>query len=251
MELQEFTVSNIRIKMAKTPEEKMQVYKLRYKSLILDYDKDKASVDGLDKDEYDETCDYIIAIDTNTKEIVGTYRLIRKEHVAKVGIFLTEKEFNIDNIKGKDYDILEIGRAVVKEEYRNGVVIGLLWKAVIRYALAVKVKFLFGMASFHGINPNLYKHSFSCLYYNHLSSPEIRTFARANSRCDLALLPENETDLAMAKKEMPPLVKGYLNLWATIGEGAYIDVAFKSIDVLILLEIGKINPRYLKRYLED
>jgi len=50
---------------------------------------------------------------------------------------------------------------------------------------------------------------------------------------------------------MPPLIKGYINLWATIGEGAYIDHSFKSIDVLILLEIDKINPRYLQRYLED
>lgn len=251
MELQEFTISNIRIKLAKTVEEKTQAYKLRYRSLILDYDKDKVSVDGLDKDEYDDACDHLIAIDINTQEIVGTYRLIRKEHVAKTGMFLTEKEFNIDNIKGKDYDILEIGRAVVKEEYRNGMVIGLLWKAVIRYALAVKVRFLFGTASFHGTDPNLYKHSFSCLHYNHLSNPEIRTFARANSRCNLDLLLEKDTDLTIAKKEMPPLVKGYLNIWATIGEGAYIDIFFKSIDVLILLEIDKINPRYLKRYLEN
>lgn len=251
MQLQEFTVNNIKIKMANTVEEKMQVYRLRYKSLILDYDKGKKEIDGIDKDEYDEFCEYIIAIDTDVDEIVGTYRLIRKEHAQKVGTFLTEKEFNIDNLKNKNFDILEIGRAVVKEEYRSGLVIGLLWKAVIRYALALKIKYLFGTASFHGTDPINYQHSLSSLYYNHLSSLETRTFARENSRCNLQQLSINDIDWDKAKKEMPPLVKGYINLWATIGEGAYIDDAFKSIDVLILLETDKINPRYLRRYLED
>jgi putative hemolysin len=53
----------------------------------------------------------------------------------------------------------------------------------------------------------------------------------------------------MVKKEMPPLVKGYINLGATIGDGVYIDKQFNSCDVLIVLVIKDINPRYLKRYL--
>ncbi len=251
MQIQEFTVSNIKIKMATTVEEKMKVYNLRYKSLILDYDKGKEGPKEIDKDEYDNYCDYIVAIDTNTNEVVGTYRLIRKEHAQKVGMFFTEKEFNIDNLKNKNCDILEIGRAVVKEEYRDGLVIGLLWKAVIRYALSLQVKYLFGTASFHGTDPTLYQHSLSSLYYNHISALDKRTFAREDSRCDLQQLSIADVDPNRAKKEMPPLVKGYINLWATIGEGAYIDHSFKSIDVLILLEMDKINPRYLRRYLED
>lgn len=251
MKLREIAVNNIKIKMAETAEEKRQIYRLRYKSLILDYDKDKQEIEGFDKDEYDDFCDYIVAIDMNTNEVVGTYRLIRKEHAEKVGIFLTEKEFNMDNLKNKNCDILEIGRAVVKEEYRSGLVIGLLWKAVIRYALTLKVKFLFGTASFHGTDPSIYQHSLSSLYYNHLSPPETRTFAREKSRCSLQQLTEIDIDYRQVKKEMPPLVKGYINLWATIGEGAYIDTFFKSIDVFILLEIDRINPRYLQRYLED
>ncbi|HRT68718.1 MAG TPA: GNAT family N-acyltransferase [Bacilli bacterium] len=250
MKLQEFTVNNIKIKVA-TTDEKTQIYSLRYKSLILDYDKSKKESEGLDKDDYDDFCDYIVAIDMNTNEVVGTYRLIRKEHAQKAGMFSTEKEFNIDNLKNKNCDILEIGRAVVKEEYRDGLVIGLLWKAVIRYALLFKIKYLFGTASFHGTDPKLYQHSLSSLYYNHLSPPDKRAFARKDSRCDLQQLPITEVDPFLVKKEMPPLIKGYINLWATIGEGAYIDHSFKSIDVLILLEIDKINPRYLQRYLED
>lgn len=248
---QEFSVNNILIKIAETEEEKQQVYRLRYQDLILDYNKSKVNNLEIDRDDYDNYCDYLIAVDTDIDEVVGTYRLIRREHAQKVGQFLTEGEFNIDKIKDKNGDILEIGRAVVKEKYRDGLVIGLLWKAVIRYSMDLNIKFLFGTASFHGTDPSEYKNCLSYLYYNYLSPDEIRAYAQEDSCCDMKMLEQDKIDLNMVKKEVPPLVKGYAKLGATVGEGVYIDEPFKSVDVFILLETSRINPRYLKRYLED
>lgn len=237
---------NILIKLADSEKEYNEIYKLRYQELLLEYDKDKKLEEEIDKDEYDEICDHLIAVDTEKNKVIGTYRLIKKSHLTSIKTFLTESEFNLDPLK--KYEILEVGRAVVKQEYRDGVTIGMLWKGVIRYAISENVDVMIGTASFHGINPNLYQDTFTYLYEKHLSPIDIRCYVSKDSYSPLNLL--DKYDEFKAKKEMPPLIKGYLNLGATIGDGIYIDKQFNSCDVLIVLMIKEINPRYLKRYLQ-
>ena len=244
--MESFKSSNILIKLAENADEKNAVYRLRYFDLILNYNEMQTNSSEMDKDLYDEVCDHLIAIDTLTGEVVGTYRLITKKHLTELKTFLTETEFDLTNLK--QYEILEVGRAVVKEEYRDGIVIGLLWKGVIRYAVDEGMDYMIGTASFHGVDPTLYQETLSYLYQEHLSPEEIRCFANRDSYSPLNLV--DEFDLETAKKNMPPLIKGYLRLGATIGEGAYLDKEFNSLDVLIVLKIKEINPRYLKRYME-
>lgn len=241
-----FQTSNILIKLASEKEEHDQIWKLRYFDLILNYNENQINEEEVDKDEYDEVCDHLIAVDTITGKVVGTYRLIKRSHLKNIKTFLTETEFDLTNIK--ECEILEVGRAVVKEEYRDGITISLLWKGVIRYAVMEHIDYMIGTASFHGVNPKEYEDTLSYLYYNHLSSEEIRCYAMKDSYSPLNL--KEDYDLEVAKKMMPPLVKGYLRLGATIGDGAYLDIPFNSLDVLIVLKISEINPRYLKRYLE-
>ena len=242
---EQFSSGNILVKLANTPEEYNQVYKLRYQELLLEYNKNVIQENEIDKDEYDEVCDHLIAIDTDLNKVIGTYRLIKKSHLKDLKKFLTETEFNIEPLK--KYEILEVGRAVVQSNYRDGVTIGMLWKGVIRYATSQDVDVMIGTASFHGIDPTIYKETLSYLYDNYLSKEEIRCYANKDSYSKLKLL--DNYDELIAKKQMPPLIKGYINLGATIGDGVYIDKEFNSCDVLIVLEIKEINPRYLKRYL--
>ena len=236
---------NILVKLADTLEEYNQVYKLRYQELLLEYNQEKQMEDEIDKDEYDEVCDHLIAIDTNLNQVIGTYRLIKKSHLKQLKTFLTETEFNIYPLK--KYEILELGRAVVKSNYHDGVTISMLWRGVIQYALSQEVDVMIGTASFHGIDPTVYKETLAYLYDNHLSTEDIRCYANKDSYSPLKMI--DEYDIQIAKKQMPPLIKGYLNLGATIGDGVYIDKEFNSCDVLIVLMIKEINPRYLKKFL--
>lgn len=243
--MQSFEKGNILIKLAETKEEYDGLYRLRYFDLLLNYNNDNQNSDEVDKDAYDEICDHLIAVDKNTNEVVGTYRLIRKSHLKDNLTFLTETEFDLTPLK--KYELLEVGRAVVKKEYRDGSVIGLLWSGVVRYAIEEKMDYMIGTASFHGIDYEPYKDVLSYLYKNHLSSEDIRCEVNKDSYVDISNL--GEYDELEIKKNIPPLIKGYLRLGATIGYGAYIDKSFNSIDVLIVLKIYDINPRYLKRYL--
>ena len=47
---------------------------------------------------------------------------------------------------------------------------------------------------------------------------------------------------------MPPLIKAYLRLGAFVGDGAVIDRQFGTTDVLIIMPVEKIDPRYFEHY---
>lgn len=111
--MKSFLVNNLLVKLAETEEEYKSLFKLRYLDLLKSYNTNLNSEIEEDKDEYDKYCDHIIVVDLNTKEVVGTYRLIKSEHLKILKCFLTETEFDISPLK--NYQILEVGRAVVKE----------------------------------------------------------------------------------------------------------------------------------------
>lgn len=241
-----FTSNNFEVRLAKTKAELEEVYKLRYKDLLLYYNANNTNDTGLFKDEYDGNCDDLIVIDLNVNEIVGTYRLIRKEHITKIGAFITESEYDISKLK--KYEIMELGRAVVREDYRNGSVIMLLWRGLTRYAINHNIRFMFGTGSFQGINPGDYKHALSYIYFNHLSEEKIRVQTAKPPRSPMNLLPVNEIDPILAKKQIPPLIKGYIKIGATFGEDAFLDIPFNSLDVFVLLDVEKVDYKYIHRF---
>jgi putative hemolysin len=61
-------------------------------------------------------------------------------------------------------------------------------------------------------------------------------------------LPRDEVDAKSALKALPPLIKGYLRLGAYVGDGAVIDRQFGTTDVLIILPVEKIDPRYFEHF---
>ena len=61
-------------------------------------------------------------------------------------------------------------------------------------------------------------------------------------------MPAEMIDVKEALKGLPPLIKGYLRLGAFVGDGAVIDRQFGTTDVLIILPVEKIDPRYFGRF---
>ena len=62
-----------------------------------------------------------------------------------------------------------------------------------------------------------------------------------------ARLPDDFDPRRMAL-DLPPLVKAYLRVGATIGEGAYIDRAFNTVDVCVVMPVERISARYAARF---
>ncbi len=62
------------------------------------------------------------------------------------------------------------------------------------------------------------------------------------------LLPKEAVDPKRALGLLPPLMKGYLRIGARIGDGAVVDRQFGTTDVLIILRVEDIEPRYITYY---
>lgn len=236
---------NITVRLAKSKEEIEQAQKLRYEMLVLDFDETK-DVNGSDASEYDEFCDHLIAIDEETKKVVGTYRLMSNFHLVHKDKFICEEEFDVTRLKDCGDNILELGRAVVDKNYRNGVVIKLLWQALFTYCKLKNIRYMFGTGSFHGLNKNDYLNAFSWLYYEHKIDDKHDCFAKEPcSKMDL--LPREEVDARLAKQEMPALIKGYVALGSKVGSGVYFDHDFNSTDVMLIFDLENVNKAYAKR----
>lgn len=65
------------------------------------------------------------------------------------------------------------------------------------------------------------------------------------------LLPKEEINPKKARHELPPLIKGYLRLGAGFGDGAVVDPQFQTTDVLVMLPVSALNPRYLNYFGPD
>jgi putative hemolysin len=81
----------------------------------------------------------------------------------------------------------------------------------------------------------------SLLHDRHLAPEAIRVRSRTYQPMDL--VPAAEIDRPAAMRGVPALIKAYLRLGGTVGDGAFIDHAFNTIDVCLLLDTEKMNAR--------
>jgi putative hemolysin len=201
--------------------------------------------DGLDRDEYDAHCDHIIAVDERTADVVGTYRLLLGS-MAKQGIgYYAETEFNLEAFRNLEGEKLEIGRACIHRQYRKSVVLALMWKGIAQYMKEQGVRYLFGCASIHTINPHIVSSIYSHLKTRYLADERFRVKP-------VKILPGFMPDYPCYDHDMsryiPNLLKAYLKIGARIaGEPAY-DEQFGVADFLIALDSERILTNYQRRY---
>jgi putative hemolysin len=231
------------VRLVRNDAEMNEVLKLRYEDLLLYYNAKNTNETGLFTDQYDAYCDHLIVIDHTEEVIAGTYRFVRKPHIAHLGKFITENEFDLSAIKEKN--IMELGRAVVNKQYRSGAVIMLLWRGIFEYAKIYDIDYMFGTGSFSGTTLKDYEHGLSYLDYNYRCEQPIK--ALGNKPISLAVLQQEDVNEVLAKKQLPPLVKGYLRVGAKFAQDIFIDYPFNSIDVLVLLDVKNLDPKYIKR----
>ncbi len=62
------------------------------------------------------------------------------------------------------------------------------------------------------------------------------------------LMAKDAIDPKAALQSLPPLIKGYLRVGATFGDGAVVDRQFGTTDVLVILPVSAINPRYIDHF---
>ncbi len=215
-----------------------------------------------DQDPYDKFCDHLLVYDTaptemaqtkfaNRPQVVGTYRVLRQDMQAGPRGFYTQSEYDIAPLidaRSPRYRFMELGRSCVLKPYRNKRTVELLWQGLWAYVREHDIDVMIGCASFEGTDPDEHAQALSLLYHDRLAPPDWYVRAHDDLYVDMNRIPIEEVDAKAALRALPPLVKGYLRLGCYIGDGAVIDEQFGTTDVLIILPVEKIDPRYFEHF---
>lgn len=248
--------AGIIVRMAETEEEIVAAQKLRYRVFYEELGAtptpEMASLKR-DINKYDDVADHLILEDTRQKNpadrIIGTYRLIQKEGAAKIGNFYTEDEFDISPLKQNGGKLLELGRSCIVEGYRSMSVLQLLWQGIISYVSAHDIKLLFGCGSFPSeTNPDNVSEGLAYLYHYHLAPPEICPRALEHVYVNMNRHTKESLNVKKALLNLPPLIKGYIRAGAYMGDGAFIDRQWNSVDICVVMPVSAIESRYKKHY---
>lgn len=223
----------------------------------------RAEMRRRDEDPYDAICDHLLVVDVGAQpnaegwsglkrqKVVGTYRVLRQE-IAERGLgFYTQSEYDIAPLvasRSPSYRFMELGRSCVLEPYRNKRTVELLWHGLWTYVREHKIDVMIGCASFPGTDPDQHAMALSFLHHNALAPPEWCCRAHDPLYVPMDRLRREQVNAKTALKALPPLIKGYLRLGAFIGDGAVIDRQFGTTDVLIILPVEKIDPRYFEHF---
>lgn len=255
------TLGPLQTRLARSAAEVRAAQALRYEVFYREMDAHPNPANRLlkrDKDAFDRYCDHLLVIDTETKknDIVGTYRMMQQSQAREIGGFYSQTEFDLDPLikANPDANFLELGRSCILAPYRNKRTMELLWHGTWSHAVANKIDIMFGCASFEGTNPAEFSEALSWLVDNAVLEGNEDCLATAKSFVNLRSFSrskDDQVDLRRAMAAMPPLIKGYLRLGAKISSHAVVDHQFGTTDVLVVLKVDQINPRYLSHFGAD
>ncbi len=225
--------------------------RLRYEVFVAELGGDGDLVDHdrrLERDRFDPYFDHLLLIDATggPRNVVGVYRLMRNEQAEAAGRFYGEDEYDLAPLRSSGRPLLELGRSCLHRDYRGGTAMFYLWNGLAGYVARHRVEILFGVASFHGTNPAVLAGPLSLLHHRHLAPPDLRVRSRVFQPMDL--LPEAEIDRRAATVATPALIKAYLRLGGFVGEGAFIDHVFNTIDVCLVVDAARLNARTADLY---
>ncbi len=244
------------VRLAQSPDEIKQAQELRYAVFYDEYGakpSPQMQSEKRDFDDLDIITDHLIVIVTDEKskneKIVGTYRLLRQEVAQKANKpFYSSNEYDLSKLINTNQKLLELGRSCVLSEYRTKPILNLLWQGIAEYITENNIDILFGCASFQGTNTEDIALQLSYLHHFHLTDPNISPVALESRYIDMNIIDKAEITERKAFASLPPLIKGYLRLGATIGHGAVIDSQFNTIDVCIVVQTQQMTDRYRKHY---
>ena len=243
-------MNDFEIKITRDPADVRAAQKLRFEVFNVELKKGlKSSYErGLDVDDFDPICDHLIVRERKSRRVVGTYRLLLGSTARKNFGFYSEREFNLDNIKRLDGELLELGRSCAHKDYRDRSLIHLMWQTIAEYVKSHRVRYLFGCASFPTADPREVSESIALVKQKFYAPETFRVEPLPQLRIEG--LNENpaiqDSDGLFAS--LPSLIKGYLRVGAKLCGPPALDLEFGTTDLFLLLDILEISGDYLKRF---
>ncbi len=255
-------IGSLDVRLATSAKEIRAAQRLRYKVF---YDERSAApspaslIARRDFDQYDALCDHLLVVDHNVKpkplrsakpRVVGTYRLLRQEVADCTLGFYSACEYEVERLVAANPSarFLELGRSCVLPAYRNRRTMELLWHGILAYVLHHRVDVMIGCASLEGTDPARLALPLSFLHHHAPAREPWRVRALSERGVSMNMLAKDAIDPKAALLSLPPLIKGYLRLGASFGDGAVVDRQFGTTDVFVVLPVAAISRRYIDHF---
>jgi putative hemolysin len=248
------------VRLAETEDEVAAAQRLRYRVFVEEMGAAAPPEDAAlrrERDRFDPHFEHLILIDLEAPSpdpldsVAGVYRLMTGAR-AHDGIgFYGATEYDLVKLETYPRKVVELGRSCVGAEYRGGTAMHLLWSGLGEYVTRNDIEILFGVASFHGADPAPIADALSYLHHGHLAPEDLRVRARAEHFVAMDLIPADKIDRKKALKQIPALIKAYIRLGGFVGEGAWVDHAFNTVDVCLLMDTARMVQRYRSFYGKD
>ena len=208
------------------------------------------AADGRDADRFDEHCDHLLVREDRSGELVGCYRMLPPPGAIAAGGLYTATEFDVTALDPLRPSLVEMGRAVVREDHRNGGVVLLMWAGILAYLDRCGYDYVAGCVSvpvcgadeptpgsqIRGVRDLVRR--------RHAAPAEYTVRPYRPVAVDGRGLDDIEPPARVA---MPPLMRGYLRLGAQVcGDPAH-DPDFGVGDFPALLDKRQADTRYLRR----
>jgi len=207
-----------------------------------------ADADGRDSDRFDEYCDHLLVREDRSGELVGCYRMLPPPGAIAAGGLYSATEFDVGELDPLRPSLVEMGRAVVREDHRNGGVVLLMWAGILAY-----------------LDRSGYDYVTGCVSVPVQGTPDetpgsqiraVRDFVRKRHASPFTVRPHRPVVLdgkgldeiaPPARPTLPALMRGYLRLGAEVcGDPAH-DPDFGVGDFPALLDKRRADVRYLQR----
>jgi putative hemolysin len=210
----------------------------------------RATRTGLDWDRYDLKADHLMVEDQVTGRLIGTYRVITSLHS---NTFYSQSEFKMRSMLALPGVKMELGRACVHPDHRNGATILLLWRGISAYLKACGARWLFGCSSLKAVDPVTVNLVYRYLHQNHAVGPRMRVRPRRKFRYPgLDRAPEarslTEAETAQARERIPSLLQAYLRAGAVVGGEPALDRDFQCVDFFTLLDVSRLDAAVERKY---
>jgi len=202
-------------------------------------------LEGRDEDRFDAYCHHLLVKETASGRVIASTRLLLGEQARKAGSFYSESEFDMQALHNLPGRTLEVGRTCVDPDFRQGAAIAVLWSGLADFIKQFEIDHLFGCASIEMDDGGLVAQAIMNNVRQHALSDEQW---RVTPRNPLPALPAGAEEVVSAP--LPPLLKAYFRLGAVACGEPCFDPEFNCADILVLVDVEKIDASYTRHFLD-
>lgn len=229
------------VSLARDAHEVAEAQRLRYKVFAEEMGAHIVSSNGLDIDGYDGHCRHLIVREQDSGRVVGCYRLLTEVGAQAAGGWYSATEFDVSRLAHILPQAVELGRACVHQDYRSGNTIALLWAGLAQFMQQQGLEYMVGCGSLSMADGGHFAASlFQQLQRQHYAPAEYRVF------------PRNPLPIAALQQDLPvqcpALIRGYVRAGAYVCGEPHWDADFNCADVLVMLPMSRINPRFARHF---